>query len=194
MNHEPDLDRRFYDELWPHRAVVLRMALFLCHNSADADDLAQEAMLRGYRALEKFEAESADEARAWLIAILRNAWIDRTRSPGHKRAGLGLDDLPEDPADERNAEADSVWDGPEDLLERFGDAEVIAALRSLPEQARWTLLLTDVEGLDHEQAAEVLGVPVGTIKSRASRARGALRDALVPVAKRMGLLGKRGTP
>lgn len=170
------------------------MAVFLCHNGADAEDLAQEAMLRGYRGLGRFEAESPEEARAWLIAILRNAWIDRTRSPGHRRAGIALDDLPEDPADGRSAEAEAVWEGPEDLLERFGDAEVIAALRSLPEQARWTLLLTDVEGLDHEKAAEVLGVAVGTIKSRASRARAALRDALAPAARRMGLLGKRGAP
>ena len=69
------------------------------------------------------------------------------------------------------------------LLEQFSDAEMIDALSRLPEEIRWTLLLVDVEGMDHKEAAGVLDVPVGTIKSRAHRGRMMLRDKLLPLAR-----------
>ena len=64
------------------------------------------------------------------------------------------------------------------LIEQFEDDAVIDALRSLPQDIRWTLMLVDVEQLDQTQAAELLGVPLGTIKSRTHRGRRMLRDRL----------------
>ena len=63
---------------------------------------------------------------------------------------------------------------------------MIDSLRSLPEEIRWTLMLVDVERLDHAQAAQILHVPVGTIKSRAHRGRGMLRDRLLGIARQRG--------
>jgi len=65
---------------------------------------------------------------------------------------------------------------------------MIDALQRLPEEIRWTLLLVDVEGVDQADAAELLDVPVGTIKSRAHRGRAMLRDRLAPLARERGLL------
>ena len=89
---------------------------------------------------------------------------------------------------------DSRWDEPEMILEGFEDAEVIAALKELPDEIRWTLLLVDVEDMDHREAARVLEVPEGTIKSRAFRGRGMLRDRLFELARQRGLAKARNDP
>ncbi len=70
----------------------------------------------------------------------------------------------------------------------FTDAQVIEALWALPEEIRWTLLLVDVEQLDVREAAEVLEVPVGTIKSRSHRGRRMLRERLLPLAREMRIV------
>jgi len=73
-------------------------------------------------------------------------------------------------------------------LNAFSDADVIDGLQGIAEELRWTLLLVDVEGMDHRDAAEVLGVPVGTIKSRVHRARAMLRQVLLPLARQRRLV------
>jgi len=177
--------RRFYEVLWPFMPVVLRTAHILCGGrSADADDLAQETMLKAYRAIEQFRPGT--DARAWLLTILRHARVDSLRSTASAEGTLRLDDLPQEPPGRpETSELDRqvVGENPEVLLEQFSDAEMIDALSRLPEEIRWTLLLVDVEGMDHKEAAGVLDVPVGTIKSRAHRGRMMLRDKLLPLAR-----------
>ena len=176
--------RRFYEALWPCMPVVLRTAQVLCgRRSADAEDLAQETMLKAYRSLDQFQPGT--DARAWLLTILRHARIDRLRA-AHPAGTVSLEDLAQDPPG-RPESAEMNWqlavENPEAVLAEFTDAEMIRALGRLPEEIRWTLLLVDVEGLDHQEAASVLDVPVGTIKSRAHRGRTMLRGALLPLAK-----------
>src|SRR5258706_12514362 len=77
---------------------------------------------------------------------------------------------------------------PSEVLNAFSDQQVIEALKALPEEIRLTLLLVDVEGVEHKDAAEILSVPVGTIKSRAHRGRSMLSTALLPLAKEMRLV------
>jgi RNA polymerase sigma-70 factor, ECF subfamily len=182
---------RFDAVVWPHAPAVLRAARFLIHDPAEADDVAQETMVKAFRALDSFE--EGTDVRAWLMTILRNTRIDHLRSRASRAADVSLDHLPFEPAtadadDGAPADADPAWDEPEDLLQRFGDREVIAALRKLPEEIRWTLMLVDVEGMAHADAARVLGVPAGTVKSRAHRGRQMLRAALLPLAKEMRLV------
>ena len=179
----PDADRtdRFYAELWPHRAAVLRAAKFLTRNDADADDLAQDAMLKGFDAIDRLTPGS--NAKAWLMTILRNAHIDRVRAR-HGEASLeSLDvDLAAPPAEPEDTEA---WGDPARTLAEFSDQQIIDALKALPREICWTLLLVDVEGLDDRDAAEVLKVPTGTVKSRLHRGRRMLRDALLPLVRKI---------
>ncbi len=177
--------RRFYEDLWPCMPVVLRTAQILCgRSSADAEDLAQETMLKAYRAIDQFRPGT--DARAWLLTILRHTRIDRLRAAHPDADAVSLEDLAQDPPG-RPESAEMNWqlvvENPEAVLAEFTDAEMIGELGRLPEEIRWTLLLVDVEGLDHQEAASVLDVPVGTIKSRAHRGRTMLRDALLPLAK-----------
>ncbi|MCX5661949.1 MAG: sigma-70 family RNA polymerase sigma factor [Planctomycetota bacterium] len=187
-----DPHRLFHSLLWPERARVLRVALILCGNDAEAEDLAQETMLKAFRAIGQFrpgpaESENGDGASKWLLAILRNTRIDRLRARAREAGQVSLDSLVDEPADDGKAPGDAAFDSmtdcPEELLERFTDREMIAALQALPEAIRWTLLLADVERMDHRDVGETLGIPAGTVKSRVHRGRAMLRKALAPRRK-----------
>ncbi len=171
MAAAPDPTERFYAELWPHRAAVLRTASVLTHSDADADDLAQETMLKAFRAIDQLSRES--NPKAWLMAILRNAHVDRLRAQHPNEVSLD----PDLPA-ESDAEAPPDWGDAEQVLASFSDEQIIAALRTLPADIRWALLLADVQGMDDAEAAQVLDVPEGTIKSRLHRGRRMLRESL----------------
>lgn len=187
--------QRFRDLVWPHATVVLRVAQMMTggRDGAEADDLAQETMLKAFRSIDSF-ADGTD-AKAWLMTILRHARIDRVRAAGTSSArNVPLDELGTEPAASSDeAEWREMGTDPAEILEEFSDRQVIQALQALPEEIRWTLLLVDVEGMDHKKAAEILGVPVGTVKSRAHRGRGMLRAALLPLAKEMRLAAGRRT-
>lgn len=182
--------------VWPLLPVLLRSAQYLTGSAAEAEDLAQETVLKAMTAIDKFEPGTS--AKAWLLTILRRTHIDRVRAIRRRVQPLSLDADdgidPAAPAGQGGGVYDSQWDEPEMILEGFEDAEVIAALKALPEEIRWTLLLVDVEGMDHREAARVLDVPEGTIKSRAFRGRGMLRDRLFELARQRGLAKARNEP
>jgi RNA polymerase sigma-70 factor (ECF subfamily) len=187
-----DAQSRFDALVWPHAAAVLRTARFLCHDPAEADDVAQETLVKAFRALDTFRPGT--DVKAWLMTILRNTRIDRMRSRGARGRDVSLDAMPFEPASDEGGPAGvdghPAWDDPHALLQRFSDRHMIQALQCLPEEIRWTLLLVDVEGIDHAEAAAILGVPVGTVKSRAHRGRRMLREALLPLAKELRLISE----
>ena len=177
--------QRFYAEIWPHAATVLRTAHFLIHDPAEADDLAQEVMLKAFRHLDQLR--DGTDAKAWLMTILRNTRVDRLRAAAVHRSNISLDRV----AGELRAPegvVERVWDEPEAVLEEFSDRQILVALKELPEDIRWTLLLVDVEGIEHAGAAQILEVPVGTVKSRVHRGRAMLREALTPLAKELRMI------
>ena len=171
----------FYESIWPHRADVLRFARFLTRDVTLADDVAQEALLKAFKAVDALEQGA--NVRSWLLKIVRNTWLDRVRHEAHRRES-SLEQLAIEPAADEEV---STWNGQgEDLgqlLEAFSDAQVIEALLELPEEMRWTLLLVDVEGLSVSDAGEIMSVPEGTVKSRCHRARSLLRSMLLPLAR-----------
>jgi RNA polymerase sigma-70 factor (ECF subfamily) len=182
---------RFYRLVWPHREHLLRTALILCGSTAraEAEDLSQETLMRAFAHLDQFR--HGEDARPWLMTILRRLRIDRLRSEARYQEEVSLDAAEIDPAvpEAPDAVADfSVKSPPAALLEEFSDAAVIDALQQLPEDIRWTLLLADVHGSDHKEVASVLDVPVGTVKSRVHRGRAMLRKTLLAVAQERKLV------
>jgi RNA polymerase sigma-70 factor, ECF subfamily len=173
--------QRFHALIWPHRAAALRTARILTRNDNDADDLAQDALLKAFAGIASLK--EGTNPRAWLMTILRHAHVDRLRAA--KPVAVSLEQLVHDPVDETNeetsappADADEFWQNPDAAMERFADADLVRGLQSLPDEIRWTLLLVDVEQLDDQDAAGILGVPTGTIKSRLHRGRKMLREKL----------------
>ena len=142
----------------------------LCGWSEEADDLAQETFLR---ALERFELfEPGTNCKAWLLRILRNIRIDRLRKMNLTGQALPLEEAI---VAEPISEDTPAWSNAQDLLDNFSDEHVINALRGLPEEQRMTLFLIDVEQLSQNEVAEIMGVATGTVKSRTSRGRTALK-------------------
>lgn len=176
---------RFNAVVWPHAAAVLRLARILVQEDSAAEDLAQETLLKAFRSLENLREDT--KVKPWLMSILRHAHIDRARRDAHDSLSLDALEL-EVPAQASADESTfSIGVNPDVMIERLGDQEVIAALRGLPKDIRWTLLLVDVEGMLEHEAAEALSVPAGTIKSRLFRGRRILREVLVPAARRLHL-------
>lgn len=169
-----------------HLDAVFRAAVALCGRRDLADDLAQATFLKAFERFETFRPGS--NAKAWLFQILRNHWIDQLRR--RKTAGLAVP-LDEDRVDDRPRVEETAWSDAHDLLDNFGDEQIIDALNRLPEDQRLVLYLVDVERLSHHDVSEIAGVAVGTIKSRTSRARNALKEILSDYARDMGFVDRR---
>ncbi|MGE5609237.1 MAG: sigma-70 family RNA polymerase sigma factor [Bacillota bacterium] len=186
--------KRFYSLVWPHLATVLRTAQFLTGNSAEAEDIAQVTMMKAFKSIDSLQ--DGTDTKAWLMTILRNTRIDHLRSTASSARNVSLEQLAVEPMDSStDAGADAeTWQNPEQVLQAFSDQQVIDALLELPEEIRWTLLLVDVEQMDHKDAAKILDVPVGTVKSRTHRGRAMLREFLLPVAREMRLVRQEGEP
>jgi RNA polymerase sigma-70 factor (ECF subfamily) len=135
-----------------------------------ADDLTQETYLRAFGALHRFEGRSS--LRTWLLAIARRVCADAIRSRRRRRLSLVRDT---DDLDALSA-AGTTGDAVDDAVAR--GAAVTDLLGRLEPDRREAFVLTQLLGLSYAEAAEVAGCPVGTIRSRVSRARGDLVDAL----------------
>jgi len=189
LTDQDDATRRFYRLAWPYRADVLHVARMLCRDESEADDLAQDTLMKAFASIDTFRRGT--DAKAWLMRILRNARIDRLRRSKRESSNVSLDasDIDvEEPAHADVIEDQEAWQNPQQVLNAFSDQQMIDALHALPEEIRLTLLLVDVQQLDQAEAAEILEVPVGTIKSRAHRGRAMLRQVLLPRAREMRLV------
>lgn len=142
--------------------VLRRYARSLVRNQADAEDLVHDALVKAYERRSTFRAGA--NLRNWLMSIVHNTHIDRLRaSLAQKR---------QQQADMQEEEPVSLPDQENAVLLR----QVTEAFRMLPEDQREALHLVAVEELSYQEAADVLGIPVGTLMSRISRARARLRD------------------
>jgi RNA polymerase sigma-70 factor (ECF subfamily) len=152
-----------------YQDVALRTAHLVCPE-ADADDAVQDAFLKAYRALPRFRAGSP--VRPWLLRIVANEARNRRRSAG-RRQGLALRAAAADPAP-------NVEPGPERaVIAAETRAELLRAVRLLRDDDREILGARFILELSEAEAAETLGLPRGTVKSRTSRALGRLREILV---------------
>jgi RNA polymerase sigma-70 factor (ECF subfamily) len=152
--------------------TLYNFARYLSGNSTDAEDLVQETYARALRAAAQFEPGT--NLKAWLFRILRNTWLSLIRRRHNDPTVGGLDTVAP------NVEPEQTWfcdDVELDRLRKRVAAEIEQALLTLSEEAR-TVILLDLEGLTESDVAAVLGCPVGTVKSRLSRARHALRRQL----------------
>lgn len=171
---DPALTRRFEALALPHLDAAYNLARWLTGNDEDAKDVVQEAILR---ALRYFGGFRGDNARPWLLQIVRHtcfAWMKRNRPAGVVPLG------------DEDEEGDEAWHEPS-TDEPFmaivrGDerAQVNQALATLPVTFREVLVLRELEDLSYREIAAIAQVPVGTVMSRLARARSRMRAALAP--------------
>ncbi len=155
----------------PEIEVLLRVARTLTGSWADAEDLVQDTLIRAYRGIDRFDGA---HPRAWLLTILRNTNIN-----SHRRARPELLDADAELDRYRPAFGNSEVSSPENIVtDRVLGGELQVAVDALDGRFRIVLLLVDVDDLTYREVAEVLGIPVGTVLSRLSRARNRVRTQL----------------
>ena len=156
---------RFATVVLPHLADAYALARWLTGNSADAEDVVQDACLHAFRGIGNF---SGGNARAWVLTIVRHTaytWLGKNRP-----AALVLVEDVEDVGRGQSGEPDV--ETPETALIAKADAGLLeAAIAALPASFRETLVLRDLQGLAYREIAGVTEVPVGTVMSRLARAR-----------------------
>jgi RNA polymerase sigma-70 factor (ECF subfamily) len=169
-------------------------ALRMTRNPSDAEDLVQEAFLRGYRSFDTFS--EGTNLRAWLFRILTNAYINKYRAKQRRPTETDLDDVEDLYLYRRLGDIDAIFanrSAEDQLFEMFTDDEVKQALEDLPENFRLPVLLADVEGFSYKEIAEMLDIPIGTVMSRLHRGRKNMQRALYEYAMQRGLLSAEST-
>jgi RNA polymerase sigma factor (sigma-70 family) len=155
--------------LLPHLDAAFNLARWLTRDENDAADVVQESYLRAARSAGTFRGGSG--AKAWLLAIVRNAAFDCLRREKNRRQEELLDDLP--------IASDAEEFDPQAILLRAANAErVHAAIDSLPAGIREAIVLREMEGMSYREIAGVVGAPVGTVMSRLARGRRRLQELL----------------
>jgi RNA polymerase sigma-70 factor (ECF subfamily) len=171
----------------PHFEAIAQFALSLTRNSADAEDLVQETFLRAFRGWKTFRPGS--DARRWLFAICRNTFL-RHRQAQQLVVESDDGDLDAMPAVLNHVHA--LREGLGDLFENLDVRPAVErAIDALPEPHHTILVLVDLESHSYEEAAAILGVPIGTVRSRLFRARRMIQDALVAYAHDAGIARDR---
>ncbi|MBK6432984.1 MAG: sigma-70 family RNA polymerase sigma factor [Anaerolineae bacterium] len=170
--------RAFNQLLQHHQALAYNVAYRMLDDTDAAADAVQEAAIKAFRGLKTYRGGSF---KAWFLRIVTNNCYDWLRARG--RHGVSsLDDLAEDPD---YAEAlVHPGEGPEArALREELSAFISRSVNSLPPDQRLTLVLADIEGVPYQEVADICNVPLGTVKSRLSRARARLRDLLMQRAE-----------
>ena len=170
----PSDDARFRSVMLPHLDAAFNLARYLARDASAAEDIVQTAFLK---ALRSFSSWRGDNARAWLLAIVRNVFLDWIR----ERTG-------ESPYDEDSPRADIVEatielvdaETPHVILSRREAVDTArAAIEALPEPFRETIVLRELEELSYRDIAAICGVPIGTVMSRLARGRQMLAEWLL---------------
>jgi len=180
----PPADRAdFHEEALPYMDAVFRFALRLSGSRDTAEDLVQDTFLRAYRSWEKYTPGT--QCKSWLFTICRNVFLrQRERGQRHDEIVSENVDRSSGPFDVVNP----VWvkaveaDPEGDFFDSIVDEVVLQHIQDLPEDYRTAVVLSDLEGLPYQEIAEMLEVPVGTVKSRLFRGRRILQSVLYDYA------------
>jgi RNA polymerase sigma-70 factor (ECF subfamily) len=163
--------RAFERLIAAHISQVRRFARAFAHTDAEADDLAQEALVKVYRSIGSFRFQSS--FTTWLFAVVRNTFLDIRKSRAQQDR-----DAEEPLAPRHLSEGAGEPTAESALLAQERRARLWAAVERIPAEFRVVLVLFDIEGLSYEEIGAVENVPLGTVKSRLSRGRDQLRRLL----------------
>ena len=172
----PTALQSFDEVVLPHLDAARRLARWLMRNEHDAEDALQEAALRAFRYFRTF---SGGDGRAWFLSIVRNTC---------RACRMRPIDAATDPFDEERHSSARCKSDPEVLMHNNDAAALITrAMSHVPDRARELLVLREVEGLSYRELAQVMGLPMGTVMSRLSRAREAFRGAMTATLQQSGI-------
>jgi len=173
----------FKKEMVPHMSLLLNYAIRTTGNVDDAKDLLQDTYLKAFRFIDKYE--KGTNAKAWLFRIMKNSFINDYRKSSRAPDQVDYDEIAEyyDLVREKTGDGNDMR---QQVFDNLLDDEVVAAMESLTEEFRTIIILSDLEGLTYEEIAEILAIPLGTVRSRLHRARKVMQKKLRTFAVKNG--------
>ena len=174
--NDSEKHRIFNEEFMPHMDSMYNFAYKLTLDEDDANDLVQETYLKAFRFIESFQ--KGTNAKAWLFRILKNSFINNYRKKSKQPSKVDYQEV------EKFYNSDDVnkqitTDLRVDTVKDHMGDEIANALNALDVDFRTVIILCDLEGFKYDEMAEILDIPVGTVMSRLSRARGTLAEYLL---------------
>lgn len=189
MNEKTVQDRRgeFAKEALVHLDAMYAVALRLTSNDKEAEDLVQDALLRGFRFFDKFQ--EGTNLKAWLLKIMTNIFLNHIKRNASRPPAVEFEPI-EDMIGETDDDTKSVASSSACFRELLDD-DVARALDELPIEYRTPVLLSAIEGLSYKEIADAMECPVGTVMSRLYRGRRMLERSLRSYAQSVGFLKGR---
>lgn len=173
----------FEEEIIPHLDAMYNFALRLTSDPSDAEDLVQDTIVKAFRFFSSYE--KGTNAKAWLFRILKNSYINNYRKQSKQPNQVDYDEVSTFYETIR-AERTDTSDLEDKMFRDLIDDDISQALEELPEDFRTVVLLCDIEDFTYEEIANMLDVPIGTIRSRLHRGRNLLKAQLMEYAKKRG--------
>jgi RNA polymerase sigma-70 factor (ECF subfamily) len=173
----------FEREFMPHFQALYNFALYLDNDEEIAKDLVQETLLRAYRFISYYE--QGTNAKAWLIRILKNTFINDYRKKSKLPTQVNLEETYQT-SDEDEENATQNVDLREEIFNNLVGDEITNAINALPVDYRLIILLCDIEDFKYDEIAKIIDVPIGTVRSRLHRARNMLKEKLKDYAEKRG--------
>ncbi|MCD6422919.1 MAG: sigma-70 family RNA polymerase sigma factor [Elusimicrobia bacterium] len=145
---------------------IYNIALYFCRNPVEAEDISQMAIIKMFKSLKNFKEQSS--LSTWIFRIVRNVFLDECKKSFRRHEVEQIENF--EFIDKKSAEEIA---GRNQLF-----SWINSAIKKLPEKFRMVVVLCDMEGFDYKETAEILNVPVGTVRSRLNRARRMLKEIL----------------
>jgi len=178
--------KSFEAEALPHMEALYRTALRMTKNENDAEDLVQEAYVKAYRFWDRFE--SGSNCRAWLFKIMTNIFINDYRSKSRLPMAVNVDELDDNFLYGQLAAEGATQNPEQQLFARIFDDDVKRAIEDLPDDFRFVVVLSFLEGFSYQEIADIMDLQLGTVKSRLHRGRKLLQKALLDYAIKNGYI------
>jgi len=176
-NKAKSLKSDFEQEAMVHTDALYRTALRMTKNPSDAEDLVQETLLKAYRSFDRFE--QGTNAKAWLFKIMTNTFINNYRAKQKESTSVSFDDIDDSVMHTQLPGMVAESSDPEkEFFNKIIDRDVVAAIEKLPEEFRMVVVLAFNEGFAYQEIADIMGIQVGTVKSRLHRGRKILQKLL----------------
>jgi len=180
--------KSFEEEALPHLDAVYRFALRLTGSPADAEDLVQETFLRAFKSWDHYTPGT--RAKSWLFTICRNAFLRQRQQDTRRGEVVQQASSPEAPLF-----LPAYQDDPEgSFFSGLVDETILDHIDKIPAEFREVVLLSDLEGMSYQDIADVLDVPLGTVKSRLFRGRKLLQKELFDYAREAGVIHPAAGP
>ncbi len=183
VKKETKKQKDFNEEIIPLLDVMFNFALKLTGDVNDAEDLVQDSIVKAYRFFDSYE--KGTNAKAWVFRILKNSFINSYRRTASRPQQVDYDEI-ESFYELIRAERTETTDLERLMFNELMDDDLSNALHKLPEDFRTVVLLCDVENYTYEEIANMLDVPIGTIRSRLHRGRNLLKAELMEYARKRG--------